>query len=547
LSNLKERYLDAFSKGIVAGLGSLGFLFVLRLGGISPFPPESALEAFIKIIPEKVQEPSIQQLGSFAGQLGLIIATAISAIVYGVFGIVFAKWYAPQMSTRKLSRLEKFLIFSFAPFLFFGLVVLPASGASVFGIASGFADSSSVWLFPLSLFFANSIYGFALAWQYGSTDSFSKKEQPKMQVRESVAASRRTFVEKSVIALGAVVLLATGINGLLTSQGKTSGSSDSPSGSAINSSNAPKIFDDPRLASLVNSEVTANDNFYQVDIDIFTPAVNVSTWSLQVGGLVQNPKTYSLADLQNLPKSTEYNTFECVSNNVNGNLISNAEWGGVKLSDLLSDVGGASSGAQYVVFYSVDGYSVGVPFSKAMMSDSILAYEMNSVPLPQNHGYPLRAVFPGLYGMMSAKWIRKIQVVNAEYMGYWQTRGWSSVGIVQTLAFITVPSNGGQQSLSANNGSAIVGGYAYAGDRGISKVEVSLDGGNTWQEASLKPSISKDTWALWAFEWKPSQTGEISVYARATDGTGAVQSSTQTANFPNGATGYAATLIFIVK
>jgi DMSO/TMAO reductase YedYZ molybdopterin-dependent catalytic subunit len=546
---LKERYLGAFSKGILAGLGSLGFLFILRLGGISPFPPESALEAFIKVIPEKIQEPSIQQLGSFAGQLGLIIATAISAIVYGVFGIIFAKWYAPEMSTRKLSRLEKFLIFSFAPFLFFGLVVLPAAGVSVFGIDSGFANSSSVWLFPLSLFFANSIYGIALAWQYGTTVSFSNKleQQAKIQVRESVATSRRTFVEKSVIALGAVALLATGINGLLTSQGTSSGTSGSPKGSAINLSNAPTIFDDPRLASLVDSEVTANDNFYQVDIDIFAPAVNGSTWSLQVGGLVENPKTYLLADLQNLPKTVEYNTFECVSNNVNGNLISNAEWGGVRLSDLFSDVGGASSAAQYVVFYSVDGYSVGVPIAKAMMSDSILAYEMNSVPLPQNHGYPLRAVFPGLYGMMSAKWIRKIQVVNAEYMGYWQTRGWSSFGTVQTLAFITVPSNGGQQSLSANNGTAIVGGYAYAGDRGISKVEVSLDGGNTWQEAALKQPISKDAWVLWAFEWKPSQIGPTSVYARATDGTGAVQPSTQTANFPNGATGYASTLINVSK
>ena len=126
----------------------------------------------------------------------------------------------------------------------------------------------------------------------------------------------------------------------------------------------------------------------------------------------------------------------------NGNLISNGEWGGVKLSDLFSDMGGVSAGATYVVFYSVDGYSVGIPLTKAMESDSILAYEMNSIPLPQNHGYPLRAVIPGLYGMMSAKWIRKISIVNTTYMGYWQTRGWSNIGTVQTLAFITTPGDG---------------------------------------------------------------------------------------------------------
>ena len=313
--------------------------------------------------------------------------------------------------------------------------------------------------------------------------------------------------------------MVTGIDGLLTSQS----TSDPPAPlkvTPINITNEPSIFEDPRLANLVNSEVTSDDRFYQVDIDIFAPSVVASTWSLQVTGLVQNPKTYLFIATSRTSEDCEYNTFECVSNDVNGNLISNGEWGGVKLSDLFADMGDVSAGADYVVFYSVDGYSVGIPLTKALESDSILAYEMNSVPLPQNHGYPLRAVIPGLYGMMSAKWIRKISVVNTTYMGYWQTRGWSNVGTVQTLAFITTPSDGASQSLSANNGIVIVGGYAYAGDRGISKVEVSIDNGKTWQPALLKPPISNDTWALWAFEWTTTQTGSVNVYARATDGTG---------------------------
>ncbi len=533
---LKSNISSSFAKGAIAGLISLGFLFILRLGGIAPFPPESVLEAFLRIIPEKVQEPSIQQLGSFAGKFGLIIATIIMAAIYGVFGILFEKWYAPKISRRSFSRLEKFLIFSLIPFLLLGLIVLPLSGASVFGISSSFSTSSSFWLFPLSLLFGSAIYGISLDWLYGRSDSFSKAKQPPVKPRESIATTRRTFVEKGVLALGALALLVTGIDGLLTSQ---STSSNSTEGTPINVNNEPSIFEDPRLANLVNSEVTSDDNFYQVDIDVFTPSVDSSTWSLQVSGLVQNPKTYSLSQLQALPNTVEYNTFECVSNDVQGNLISNAEWSGVKLSDLFSDMGGVSEGAEYVVFYSVDGYSVGIPLSKAMESDSMLAYEMNSVPLPQDHGYPLRAVIPGLYGMMSAKWIRKISVVNTTYMGYWQTRGWSNVGTVQTLAFITVPSGGASQSLSANNGRVIVGGYAYAGDRGISKVEVSTDGGKTWQAAVLKPPISNDAWALWAFEWTTTQTGSVNVYARATDGTGEVQTSAQSGNFPSGATGYA--------
>ena len=326
---LKSNISSSFAKGAIAGLISLGFLFILRLGGIAPFPPESVLEAFLRIIPEKVQEPSIQQLGSFAGKFGLIIATIIMAAIYGVFGILFEKWYAPKISRRSFSRLEKFLIFSLIPFLLLGLIVLPLSGASVFGISSSFSTSSSFWLFPLSLLFGSAIYGISLDWLYGRSDSFSKAKQPPVKPRESIATTRRTFVEKGVLALGALALLVTGIDGLLTSQ---STSSNSTEGTPINVNNEPSIFEDPRLANLVNSEVTSDDNFYQVDIDVFTPSVDSSTWSLQVSGLVQNPKTYSLSQLQALPNTVEYNTFECVSNDVQGNLISNAEWSGVKLS-----------------------------------------------------------------------------------------------------------------------------------------------------------------------------------------------------------------------
>ena len=543
---MQSRYLDSFAKGAFAGIVSLGFLYLLRLADLAPFPPNDALQAFLKIIPASVQEPSVQMLGGSAGGLGLIIASIIALVVYGIFGLVYEVWFA-KLAMQGVTRFERFLVYSLLPFLFFGLLVLPASGVSVFGIGSSFGTSAKFWLFPISQLFANAFFGLLLYWQYPSITQAEKIGTIRpLNSQEPRTLARRTFVEKGILAVGALALLATGIDGLLSAQGGGS-SAGILNGSPIDTSNEPQIFKDPRLASLVDSEVTSNGSFYQVDIDFFTPSINVSDWSLQVGGLVQNPKTYSMSDLQSLPKTTEYNTFECVSNDVNGGLISNAEWGGIRLKDLFSDLGGLASGAEYVVFYSTDGYSVGIPIAKANMADSMIAYEMNSVALPKNHGYPLRAVIPGLYGMMSAKWIRKIQVVNAPYTGYWQTRGWSDVGRVQTLAFITTPSNGASQSLSQNGGSAIVGGYAYAGDRGISKVEVSVDGGRTWQETTLKPPISKDTWTLWAYKWTPISTGTVEVYARATDGTGAVQTSVSTPNFPNGATGYAATTIVLTN
>ena len=169
---------------------------------------------------------------------------------------------------------------------------------------------------------------------------------------------------------------------------------------------------------------------------------------------------------------------------------------------------------------------------------------MNGLTLPTRHGYPLRAVIPGLYGMMSAKWVKQIYLSDAVYLGFWQTRGWSNDATVQTVTFIRVPADGATVSLSGNGGSVILGGVAFAGDRGISKVEVSVDGGNTWQEATLKPPASNLTWVLWAFEWTP-EPGNYLVYARATDGGGAQQTSAQSDTFPSGATGYVVSTVIV--
>lgn len=551
----------ALEKSGIAGIAALGFLFILRLGGLAPFPPESAFEAFLKIIPESIQEPSVQALGDLAGELGLLAATLLAVLVYGIFGVFFERVFSPEMQTRKLSRFEKFLIFSLIPFAFFSFIVFPLAGVSVFGISSGIGNTViDAWLFPLALLVSNFIYGAVMSWEYSEIKVFapgkvgaSLPQTVVSKARESPSASRRAFVEKGAVALVALGLMVSSVDSILTSSNPASGpppppgSNSTNGGSAINLKDAPSIFDDPRLASLVDSEVTANGNFYRVSIDYIDPSVDVSTWSLQVAGVNGSGKSYSLQDLENLPETTEYNTFECVSNNINGNLISNASWTGVKLSDLLNDAGGVPQSAQNVVFYSVDGYSVAIPISTALNGESMVAYQMNGVALPQNHGYPLRAVIPGLYGMMSAKWVRKIQLINTSYMGYWQTRGWSDVGLVQTVAFIIVPGDGSQESLSQNKGTILLGGYAYAGARGISKVEISTDNGNTWQAATLKPELAGNTWRLWAFPWSPTKTGSYPILARATDGTSSLQSSIYTDTFPNGATGYAMITVNVVS
>ena len=547
-----------FIRGATAGIIALAANFFFRLGGLVPFPPESAIEAFIKIIPESIQEPSVQQLGDLAGEIGLLVAAIIALVAYGILGIVFEKVYAPRIKgVKRISKFEKFLLYSFVPWIFFGLVVFPLTGASIFGINGLIASSTSVWSFPLILLLVQAIYGVGLSWQY-KYDNILVAPKPIRETKtvgplsipsytitpKSIA--RREFLEKGVLTVGALGLAFLSLDSLLPPL-IASTSAGIPAGTSYTMSGTPPIFSDPRLAQLVNSEVTSNDNFYRVAIDIFDPSVDSSTWTLQLGGLIANPKTYVLQDLKNLPQTEQYSTFECVSNYVNGNLISNAKWTGVKISDLFNDAGGAQSGANYVIFYSVDGYSVGIPIATATMPDSILAYLMNDVDLPVRHGYPLRAVIPGLYGMMSGKWINKIELAGSAYSGYWQTRGWTSVATVETLAFISVPGDGSSVSLSQNNQSVMLGGVAFAGDRGISKVEVSLDQGKTWQVAQLKPEISPLTWRLWAYEWSPPSTGNYPVYARATDGTGATQTSHAAPTYPNGATGYVVTSVNVTS
>ena len=166
-------------------------------------------------------------------------------------------------------------------------------------------------------------------------------------------------MEKGILAVGSLALVVTSLDVILSAFVASSSSTPaalSSSGTPIDLQAAPAIFSDPRLASLVDAEVTSNDAFYRVAIDLFDPAVDASSYALKVGGLVKQPKNYDLTGFENyFSPVSQYNTFECVSNTINGNLISNAKWTGVRISDLLQDVGGVSSNATYVVFSSVDG------------------------------------------------------------------------------------------------------------------------------------------------------------------------------------------------
>ena len=247
-----------------------------------------------------------------------------------------------------------------------------------------------------------------------------------------------------------------------------------------------------------------------------------------------------------MPPVEQFATLECVSNKIGGNLISTAFWKGVKLKDIL-DKAKIKPEAKYIAFRCFDGYDVGIPLKNGLMEGSMLAYDMNLAPLTAKHGFPLRAIVPGLYGMMNPKWITEIEVVDTIYEGYWQRNGWTNQADVHTGSTIVIP---GQAELRERfrkldetpkivpGQKTPIAGIAFGGDRGISKVEVSIDDGATWKSAIIKDPLSQYTWVLWTAGFTPAGKEKYKIIVRATDKSGQVQTAEFNKPFPDGATGY---------
>ena len=280
-------------------------------------------------------------------------------------------------------------------------------------------------------------------------------------------------------------------------------------------------------------EVTPTKEFYVVSKNLIDPDPNGSTWRLQVSGATERTLTLNYDDMLAMPSQEQYTTMQCISNEVGGQLMGNALWRGVPLSTVLNQAG-LKPEAHHVFLRCVDDYSDSIPLDFAMHPQTMLAYQMNGEPLTSKHGFPLRLLTPGKYGMKHPKWIIEIQVMEDEQLGFWQKRGWSQPATMNTTVRIDIPGS----SMTYPTGSLVVEGVAFSGDRGISKVEVSSDDGANWKEATLKPPLGPYTWVLWEYEYSNPPEGEGVLLARATDGTGQLQPMNQLDPYPDGASAY---------
>ncbi|SFK58906.1 DMSO/TMAO reductase YedYZ, molybdopterin-dependent catalytic subunit [Halogranum rubrum] len=274
-------------------------------------------------------------------------------------------------------------------------------------------------------------------------------------------------------------------------------------------------------------EPLVSDAFYEVDINSTDPEVDASEWTLTVTGAVDEEVTYGYEDITSMEPEHRFVSLRCVGEALNGKKLDNALWTGVRIMDLVEPAGLPEGCC--VMFRAADGFYEEFPLSA--LRDGFLAYGMNGEALPRGHGYPARALIPGHWGEINVKWLTEIEILERPEDGYWEKRGWHGTGPVNTVAKLHVVND-------LDDGRKEVAGHAYAGTRGIERVEVSTDGGETWAEATLSETLpGTDVWRQWMYQYDPP-TGEHEVVVRATDGTGQLQSSEEASPFPNGPSGW---------
>ena len=401
--------------------------------------------------------------------------------------------------------------------------------------AIGAQASANAFLWLALLFVA---LGWGLAWMIGRYNQLESRPTTK-------EFSRRQFLSVSGASLAAAALGAWGIGALfgedavpaVTEATPQPVSGDDPFGASLTSGPAAspspeELATRPAAVQGTRPELTSNEEFYRIDINTRAPDVDAAAWRLRVTGLVDSPLELTLDEIRAMPSQTQILTMQCISNPIGGDLTSSSRWTGVLFKDLQAQAGvQASAAGAYIT--STDGFYEFVTMEDIQDERCLLVYAMNGEPLPPEHGFPLRVYIPNRYGMKQPKWIENIELVAERIDGYWVDRGWDREALVNTVSVVDTvvvdPSLG-------ESGMALTGGIAWASARGISKVEVQVDGGD-WREAELiAPPLSPLNWVLWRFSW-PYEAGRHTVAVRAYDGDGLLQTIESRPTQPSGATG----------
>jgi DMSO/TMAO reductase YedYZ molybdopterin-dependent catalytic subunit len=472
----------------------------------APLLPELLAQFIFAVAPIWAVEMAVGMLGPFAKHLAFIACVVVYLLTLILAALACLRFIHAGSPSKSLNA--SVAIFAAASWLIALIAIIPALGG---GIAGRYLRQGAI-ITVISQFVVAAVFAAGL------------RVFTRMYLEKSINDDKRPNLigrRRAVRAVGYAVLLA-GVYDI----GKSLLVSWLNSGSG-RVRNGDGIF--PNINNLA-LEVTPTKDFYEVSKNAFDPEVDSQRWKLEISGLVENPISLNYDEIKSLPSIERYATLACISNEVGGDLIGNALWRGVRMKDLLEQAG-LKQGVFDIVLRARDDYTDSIPLERAMNDATLLVYEMNGEPLTPTHGFPVRLLVPGIYGMKNVKWITRIEAIDYDLKGYWQRRGWDDRAEYKTMSRIDAPD-------AAFKGETTIAGIAFAGDRGISKVELSTDGGKTWEQAEIKPPLSANAWALWSKRWSPEQAGTYKLIVRATDGRGVAQTSQYAPPAPSGSSGY---------
>jgi len=529
-----RRWLTPALAGFAAGVVVLAVWWLCYRLRIANFPPYDLGDYLIWRSPGRFVTWSIETLGTLAQDAALLAGVVAWLVIWAPIGVI-----VDRLRTLRFAWLVPVVLLPFALVLNWwadgwnhvGDALWPAFLFGTTLAASG--RLLSAWIVRLA----------ELDTEAGSFDG-------------TWLDSPGDYQRRALVRQIALVTLAAGIGGPLAGRLLGSiGATGPKTSQAMPLSETREMFGTPTILPTpvpatplpdvfaapvgVRDRVTSNDEFYVVDISTRDPSIHETTWSLRIHGLVDREVVLTSPELLAMPSVELDGTLMCISYEHDNGLISTTRWTGVPLRDVL-EIAGVGDGVVDLICRGENGYSDSIPLAKALESTTLLAYGMNGSTLPQSHGFPCRLYVPGLYGEKNVKWLQEIELSDQDYLGFWQERGWTDIAIVNTVSIIDTP----RGTALGDTESIPIGGIAFAGDRGISRVQIRVDEGE-WLDADLESNDPPLIWQRWRFDWQPGP-GSYRLTVRAFDGDGAPQDETERRPHPDGMTGLHSVSVDIV-
>jgi DMSO/TMAO reductase YedYZ molybdopterin-dependent catalytic subunit len=537
-----------FFAGVLAGIGMLLTMALLRLFLGWPTPTELIFDRIFPLLTVEFFIGSLVRAGGYTPLKlqGVFGALAGQVIVAGLGGVIHA-FYLRRCDRRDDAKIKRTSFLDLrgwpliipgvlAATILFVVLLWPTLSTNYRGHPPGIAHVIA----SLEMVISFSLCGVGIMFFHG----LLSRSPQAADVDEKAIAFGRSVGRRRFVALGIGAALALALGSTLRRLFRMG-----------TFSYDGRQYGGPKVQKI--TPIRPDDEFYQVSKNLVDPDVARDSWRLDIVGQVENPRVYSFADIAAMPAVEQETTLLCISYGVGSGLCSNAIWKGVPLPTLLAQVK-PKPNVTTVLFRAADGYYETFRFEKAMEETTLIAYEMNGEPLPRRHGFPLRLIVPGLYGEKNPKWLTRIELLDEadgrlhrrHGCGFYKEQGWGRQGdSVPTHSRFDAPQvRGDHFDAPFETGKAVeLRGMAFGGDRGISKVEVSSDNGETWDDAEITKPGTKLSWSLWSYQWVPDEEGETMLVVRATDGNGNLQISEYRDQVPDGATGLHHVRAFVQK